>query len=122
MSATLIGQLLIVGVATGSIYALIALGYGIIFSTTRILNFAQGEFLMLGALLGYTAIVTWQLALPLVIVLVAACMCIVGLVSEKLIMVPVRLSGSRYAWIIATLGLSIVLRSVAAIPYGRESH
>src|SRR2546428_696242 len=61
----LIAQLVLVGLASGAIYALIALGYSVIFSTTRIINFAQGEFLMIGALLGFTLYAS--LGLPLVI-------------------------------------------------------
>ncbi|GIW09201.1 MAG: branched-chain amino acid ABC transporter permease [Dehalococcoidia bacterium] len=122
MSPTLLGQLLVVGLATGAIYALVALGYSIIFSTTRILNFAQGEFLMIGALVGYTLWVSWGFPLPLALLLLLPLMALIGALSEKLIMVPVRLSGSRYAWIIATLGVSIVLRNLMVIPYGRESY
>ena len=118
----LIAQLVLVGLASGAIYALIALGYSIIFSTTRILNFAQGEFLMIGALLGFTFYASLGLPLVIAVALVLLAMTVVGLISERLIMLPVQRSGSRYAWIIATLGVSIVLRNAMVIPYGRESY
>src|SRR5438093_7649144 len=118
----LIAQLVLVGLATGAIYALIALGYSVIFSTTRILNFAQGEFLMIGALLGFTFYASLGLPLVIAVALVLLAMAVVGLISERLIMLPVQRSGSRYAWIIATLGVSIVLRNAMVIPYGRESY
>lgn len=117
---TLALQALVGGIAVGAVYSLIALGYNVIFSTTRVLNFAQGEFLMIGALVGWTLHVAWGLplwiAVPALMVVLAA----VGLVTERMVMVPVRLSGSHYAWIIATLGASIVWRNVMVFPYGRE--
>jgi len=122
ITPALIAQLILVGLATGAIYALIALGYSVIFSTTRILNFAQGEFLMIGALLGFTLYASLGLPLLVAIAIVLAAMVVVGLVSERLIMLPVQRSRSRYAWIIATLGVSIVLRNAMVIPYGRESY
>lgn len=122
ISLSLIAQLLLVGLATGAIYALIALGYSIIFSTTRILNFAQGEFLMIGALLGFSLYATLHLPLVVALAVVLAAMAVVGFVSERMIMLPVERSGSSYAWIIATLGVSIVLRNAMVIPYGRESY
>ena len=118
----LIAQLVLVGLAAGAIYALIALGYSVIFSTTRILNFAQGEFLMIGALLGFTLYSTLRLPLLVAIAVVLVAMLGVGLISERLIMLPVQRSRSRYAWIIATLGVSLVLRNAMVIPYGRESY
>ncbi len=122
ITLSLIAQLVLVGLATGAIYALIALGYSVIFSTTRILNFAQGEFLMIGALLGFSLYASLGLPLIVAVGVVLAAMAVVGLVSERLIMLPVERSRSRYAWIIATLGVSIVLRNAMVIPYGRESY
>jgi branched-chain amino acid transport system permease protein len=117
---TLVLQALVGGIAVGAVYSLIALGYTVIFSTTRVLNFAQGEFLMIGALAGWSLVVAWHLplwvALPLLILLLAA----VGLITERLVMIPVRLSGSSYAWIIATLAVSIVWRNLMGFLYGWE--
>ncbi len=122
ITSSLIVQLVLVGLAAGAIYALIALGYSVIFSTTRILNFAQGEFLMIGALLSFTLYSTLRWPLVLAIAVVLAAMLVVGLVTERLIMLPVQRSRARYAWIIATLGVSLVLRNAMVIPYGRESY
>lgn len=122
ITSSLIAQLLLVGLTAGAIYALIALGYSVIFSTTRILNFAQGEFLMIGALFGFTLYAGLALPLIVAVAVVLVAMAVVGLISERLIMLPVQRSRSRYAWIIATLGVSIVLRNVMVIPYGRESY
>ena len=62
-------QLLIIGIATGSIYGLIALGFTLVYKATKVFNFAQGDLMMLGAYMGVTFTVTldWNpwLAIPL---------------------------------------------------------
>lgn len=112
-------QALISGLAVGAIYALIAIGYNLIYATTRVLNFAQGEYLAVGALVGYTLQVTLNLPLPLTLLGVVLIMAVVGLITERLIMIPVRRVGG-YAWILTTLGVSIIIRNVLAILYGAE--
>lgn len=117
---TLILQALVGGIAVGAVYSLIALGYNVIFSTTRVLNFAQGEFLMIGALIGWTLSVAWHLPLWVTVPALIVVLGVVGLITERLVMVPIRLSGSSYAWIIATLGVSIVWRNLMGFFYGWE--
>ncbi|XWX02443.1 branched-chain amino acid ABC transporter permease [Aggregatilineales bacterium SYSU G02658] len=112
-------QALIGGLVVGAIYALIAIGYNLIYATTRVLNFAQGEYLAVGALLGYTFQVTLKLPTPIALLGVVLAMIVVGLITERLIMVPVRRVGG-YAWILTTLGVSIIIRNVLAIIYGAE--
>jgi branched-chain amino acid transport system permease protein len=120
VSTTAILQGAATGVAVGAIYALIALGYSIIFSTTRVVNFAQGDLLAIGALVAYTLHVSHSWPIPLTFLGVAAVMCVAGVVFEKLIMIPTRLSGSHFAWIIVTLALSLALENLLVIPYGRS--
>jgi len=117
---TLALQALVGGIAVGAVYSLIALGYNMIFSTTRVLNFAQGEFLMVGALMGWTLAVAWHLPLWITVPALVLVLGVVGLITERLVMVPIRLSGSSYAWIIATLGVSIVWRNLMGFLYGWE--
>ena len=108
---------LVEAVAIGSVYAVIALGFTIIFAPTRISNFAQGEYLVLGAIGAYQlqAIWGWNPLVMVAVTVVAAAL--LGLVTERMIMLPVRLSGSRFAWIIATLAAAIVLQAVFSIAY-----
>lgn len=105
------------GFFAGAVYALVALGLAIVFQPTRIMNFAQGEALVLGAAVGYQVLALWELnwlvALAAAILLAVA----LGLVMERLIVLPVRLSGSRYAWIIATLAVALVLQSLFTLAY-----
>lgn len=117
---TLILQALVGGITVGAVYSLIALGYTIIFSTTRVLNFAQGEFLMIGALVGWTLSVAWGLPFWMVVPTLVVVLAVVGLITERLVMIPVRLAGSSFGWIIATLAVSIVWRNLMGFLYGWE--
>lgn len=117
-------QALASGIAVGVIYALIALGFNIIFQTTRIINFAQGEFVMIGALVGYSLIVVLDWPLVPALAGVALISAFVGIVSERLIMLPIERSSYRYSWIITTLAVAIILRNLMGTEwlYGREDY
>jgi branched-chain amino acid transport system permease protein len=106
---------LIQGVYLGAVLGLIALGLNIIYSSSRVINFAQGEFLVFGAVMAYEfrqalKVPTWEMVLAVI-----AGSILLGLVIERLIMLPVQRSGSPYAWIIATLALAIIFESVYPI-------
>ncbi len=105
------------GLYSGVIYALIALGLTIIFQPTRVMNFAQGEALVLGALVPYQVVSIWGWGCPAAIALTLLAAIILGLVMERMIMLPVRLSGSRFAWIIATLAAALIFQSVYTLMY-----
>lgn len=119
MTPALVGQLIVSGLAQGSVYALVALGFTLIFATTRVVNFAQGELVMLGALVGYSAHVTLGLPLGLAIALAAAAAALVGLVAERVAVYPLRNVRSSIAWVISTLGLGMMLRSGATAVWGK---
>lgn len=123
MTSSFIIQLLITGLTMGSIYALVAISYNVIFSTTHIINFATGEFVMLGALVTLSIVtginISPLLAIPLTMVIVA----IVGLVVERVAYRPVqgvKVAGHSIAWIISTLAFSIILQNVAMIIWGKD--
>jgi branched-chain amino acid transport system permease protein len=99
----------------GAVYGLIALGFTLVFAPTRVLNFAQGEALVLGAAVAYETLTVrhWGLV-PSVAVLVAASV-VCGIISNYLIMWPVRRSGSPSAWIIATLAAALIFQSVLVL-------
>jgi branched-chain amino acid transport system permease protein len=110
-------QQLFVGLATGSVYALVAYGYGLIYATSRIVNFAQGHLVMLGAIIGVSLLdagVPYPLMVPLTIVAVA----LVGGILERTITVPLRTVRSPYTWIVATLAAAVVIENIAALVYG----
>ncbi len=111
------------GITAGSIYAIVAIGFNIIYSTTGIVNFAQGEFVVLGAMLAITLALYMPLALA--IVLAVAVTSLVGGLAEVLFIRRFR-HASPMRLIIITIGLSIIMREgmlaiwdekVRALPY-----
>ncbi len=109
------------GLVNGSILALVALGFTMIYATTRILNFAQGEYLMIGALLAYTVQKQMGMSVFVSLLVVIPVLAVVGLITERLIVLPVRMSGSHYAWIIATIATALLVSNLMVFGYGRDA-
>lgn len=114
-------QYMFSGVTNGAIYAIIALGFTMLFSATRLINFAQGEFVMLGAL---SMISLWKgfriplvLAFPLSVCGVSA----VGLILERLAIRNVR-KPHPIVLVIITVGASIFLRGAGMLIWGKDAH
>jgi len=109
-------QFVLSGLSTGSIYALVALGIVIIYSVTGIINLAQGEYTMLGAMF---AVTFHKWGFPLLIAFAAAVVVVIliGMVIERLTVKPVR-SASPVTLIVITVGVSIILRGVALLIWG----
>ena len=106
------------GLVVGGVYALIGLGFVIVYSVTRIINFAQGEFVMLGALLMVTLErggLGVALALPLAIVAVAG----LGALLERVAIHPIK-GAPALAILILTIGASIAIRGTALIVWGTD--
>ena len=112
-------QAVISGIAQGAVYALIALGYSVIYSTLRMGHFAQGEFYMLGAFIGLT--LATKLGLPVVLVFVGAALltAIVMLILERLAYRPLY-SGSPMALLISTMGMQYVVQEIAKLVWGSD--
>jgi branched-chain amino acid transport system permease protein len=111
-------QYLLSGVVVGGIYAVIGLGFVIIYSVTRVINFAQGEFAMLGAL-GMVTLVGWGLPLPLAFLFAALGGCAVGAFLERVALHPAR-GASPLTLIIITIGASTALRGAALLIWGTD--
>lgn len=114
-------QQLVQGLALGSIYGLIAIGYVLIYNTWGVLNFAQGDMVMVGA---FTVLVTYSmwglpmyLAIPLAIVL---CL-VIGYVIELTAFRPL-LNAENQRRLIATIGVGIFLRNLAQIIFGADAY
>jgi branched-chain amino acid transport system permease protein len=113
------GQVLFSGLALGSIYGLVALGFAVIFKATDVFNFAQGMFVVLGAYLAVTGISLLGLPFPLAILFLVIASALVGVVIHILLIQP--LSGRpMLSVIMLTIALSIVLRSVIELTYGPQ--
>ncbi len=104
-------QLLAAGISLGSIYALVALGFAIVFKATGTINFAHGGFVVLGAFLVFNYSVTWGLPFYLSIVLAVASMALVGVLVERTILR--RMIGQPvFSTIMVTIGLLFVLQQL----------
>lgn len=112
-------QYIITGLTNGSIYAIIALGFTVIYNATGIINFAQGEFVMLGAMFAYTL---QKAGLPLIpaIVLSVLIVTLVGCLLERLAIRPAR-GASILTLIIITIGASILIKGVAMLQWGKDA-
>lgn len=111
-------QFLIAGLKSGAIYALIALGFTMVYAATGAINFAQGEFFMLGGLLGVW-FVSLGLALPFAIVAAVVGVAIVGAMFELLAVRPIA-DGDPLRIIMVTIGGSVVLRQLALHLFGPD--
>jgi len=111
-------QLLFSGLTIGSIYALIAIGFVITYNVTGVLNFAQGEFAMLGALITISLVGT---GLPLLAAIVLGILIVVliGALFEKSAIYPAR-NASIATLIIITIGVSFALRGIAILIWGTQ--
>src|ERR1700693_5303591 len=110
-------QLIINGLAMGAIYALIALGLLQIFNAVRIVNFAQGELLMLGAFLGVTTMTQMALPIWLSYLITFAAMAIIGVIFMLVAYYPLR-GKPFYLVILTTIAGGIVLEHLALIFFG----
>lgn len=113
-------QLVLAGLTIGSIYALIAVGFVTIYNVTGIINFAQGEFAMLGAMF-VAAYHNLGLGLPLAFTLAVGTVTLVGGLMERLTIYPAR-AASPITLIIITLGADIVLRGAALLAWGTDPY
>lgn len=111
-------QFIITGISIGSIYAVVGLGFMIIYSVTRVVNFAQGEFVMLGGMLS----VTFYLAgfpLGVAVLLAVVVITIIGMVFYQAIIYPIR-RAPTFTLILVTFGVSIVIRGIALLSWGTD--
>jgi branched-chain amino acid transport system permease protein len=120
MTPELLAQFFISGVTSGSIYALSAIGFILIFNASNIVNFAQGEFVMLAGLIaatlyGVAGVPLWA-TVPLSVLIVA----VLGVVFERLVIRPIR-HVPILAQIMVTIGVSSVLKFGAMIVWGNEA-
>jgi len=110
-------QLLVTGITMGSIYALIALGYVTIYKTSRVVNLAQGAFVMFGALFVYSFLDELGLPYWLSAILGIIGVTIVGVIMYLLVIRPL-IKVSLVSIILATIALSILFENLALVRWG----
>src|SRR5659263_284413 len=112
-------QLVISGLVVGSIYSAVALGFVIIYKATRVVNFAQGELLMVGAYVCYAFLVQMHVPFWAALCLTIAFGLVLALIIERLILRPM-IGEPIISIIMVTIGLSLVLRSIVAAVWGTD--
>ena len=117
----MLAQVLFSGLALGSIYGLVALGFAVVFKATEVFNFAQGMLAVCGAYFAATAISMLQLPFPLALVFMAVAAIALGVAIHILLIQPLA-GRSMLAVIMVTIALSIVLRAAIEIIYGPQGH
>ncbi len=105
---------LINGLRTGSIYALIALGYTMVYGIAKMINFAHGDIIMVGAYTLYVSISLLELSIPLSILLTVIVCSVVGVVVEKVAYKPLR-NAPPLAVLITAIGVSYLLQSLSLL-------
>ena len=109
---------LINGISLGSIYAIIALGYTMVYGIARMLNFAHGDIIMVGGFVVFTIVSTLGLS-PWLLVAVVICT-VLGIVIEKVAYCPLR-GASSLAVLITAIGVSYLLQNVALLIFGSNA-
>ncbi|HVR06546.1 MAG TPA: branched-chain amino acid ABC transporter permease [Thermoanaerobaculia bacterium] len=113
-------QLVINGLVVGSIYALVAMGFVIIYKSTSVLNFAQGEFLLLGAYVSLALATRYHVPFYATVLLTLGFAVVLGLAIERLILRPM-IGEPVVSVIMVTLGLSSILRAVVQGIWGTDT-
>ena len=105
------------GISLGSVYAIIALGYSMVYGIAKMLNFAHGDVIMIGAFISFSATQYWNLP-PAVSVVLAVLVCtVLGIVIEGLAYKPLR-QASSLAVLITAIGMSWLLQNIALLIWG----
>jgi branched-chain amino acid transport system permease protein len=110
-------NLLVYGLSDGAVLALAALGFVLIYKATRVINFAQGEFLLIGAYTFYTAFVLLELPPTLAILSAVVFAVVLGVVVERFVLRPM-IGEDAIRVIMVTIGLSAFLKAVVQMFYG----
>jgi len=117
MSADQFLQYLVSGLTQGSIYALVGLGFTIVYAVTRIINFAQGEFVMLGGMLSFYLISAAGIPMAPALILSVLIAMVIGMIMYLLAIRTAR-RASVISLIIITIGAAIFIRGIAGVGWG----
>ena len=105
------------GLALGAVYALVAVGYNIVYISSKTFNFAQAQLMMIGAFVAYSGLVTWHLPWPVVVVIAGAIVALAAAIEERIAIRPVR---DMHNILVTTLGASILLDGIAQLTWGSQ--
>jgi len=112
---------LIDGISLGSVYAIIALGYTMVYGIAKMLNFAHGDVIMIGGYVVLTAITSAGVN-PYLAVLIAMAVCtVLGMTIEKIAYKPLRNASSSLVVLITVIGVSYFLQNIALLIFGADT-
>ena len=114
-------QFLIMGIQRGSIYAMVAMGFNMIYNSTGIINFAQGEFVVLGGLMMVSLTMAFNLSIVFAFILTVLFVIVAGILMERLTINPVK-EPTVLRLIIITIAVSIIIKGAAMCFWGKGSH
>jgi branched-chain amino acid transport system permease protein len=112
-------QQLINGISLGSVYALIALGYTMVYGIIKLINFAHGEVYMLGAVVGFFAITQFQLPFFAALLMAMVICAILGMLMERIAYKPLR-NAHRVAALMTAVGLSLFYQNITIYTIGAQ--
>lgn len=113
-------QQILNGLHIGSIYALIALGYTMVYGIVKLINFAHGDIMMVGAYIAFIMITVFQLPLPIAIIISMVSCALIGMGIEKVAYKPLRNAPRMWA-LITAIGVSFLLETLFTILFGASS-
>ena len=112
---------LINGISLGSVYAIIALGYTMVYGIAKMLNFAHGDVIMVGAYVIFTAMASMGVS-PIISIIMAIILCtVLGVTIERIAYRPLRNAGSPLAVLITAIGVSYLLQNLALLIFGADT-
>jgi branched-chain amino acid transport system permease protein len=116
---TLALNAVLTGLAVGAVYGLVAVGYTIVFNTTRVFNLAHGDFVMIAVMVSYVSLNLWHLPSAVAFLLVLISVTFISVVEERVAVRPFLSGGSfGLGWFISTLAFSLVIEATVVILYG----
>ena len=111
-------QFALSGLTTGCVYTLVAIGFVLCANVSSVVNFAQGEYVMIGGLVT-ASLVGLGVSLPLAILAAVGLGLVLGFIQERLTIVPIR-RAPAFIQITVTLGVSVIIRGVALVVWGKD--
>jgi branched-chain amino acid transport system permease protein len=118
-SGEMLLQFILSGINMGSIYVVAGLGFMIVYNVTKIVNFTQGEFLMLGGMLS-TTFYAYGFPLPVAILFAVIVTGLIGMFLYRVVIYPIR-RAPVFALLLLTFGASIIIRGLALLIWGTDS-
>jgi branched-chain amino acid transport system permease protein len=108
---------------TGGVYALVAMGYNLVFSSTGVFNLAQGDLVSVGGFLAFALVTSSHVNVLLAVCVAIAAVGALGLIQELITVDPyLRRKGDGFGWLIATLGASVAIENGLQLIWGSEPH